>query len=120
MTTTAFASCSGSHACQKICLPSAPSKRPSRCSVVTSGADDAALMPIDSSEVSVVVVKLGSSVVAEDTGELRMSVVARICEEVAALHEGGTNVIVVTSGAIARGMHTLGIGARPGAIEQLQ
>jgi glutamate 5-kinase len=69
---------------------------------------------------SVVVVKLGSSVVAEDSGELRTSVVARVCEEVAALHGGGTNVVVVTSGAIARGMHTLGLGARPIAIEQLQ
>ena len=35
------------------------------------------------------VVKLGSSVVAEDSGELRLSVVARLCEEVAALHRAG-------------------------------
>ena len=33
-----------------------------------------------------IVVKLGSSIVAEDSGELRLSVLARICEEVAALH----------------------------------
>ena len=37
----------------------------------------------------IAVVKLGSSIVAEDTGELRLSVVARICEEVAALHRDG-------------------------------
>ena len=49
----------------------------------------------------VAVVKLGSSIVAEDNGELRLSVVARITEEVAALHRGGVDVVVVTSGAIA-------------------
>ena len=31
----------------------------------------------------VAVVKLGSSVVAHESGELRLSVVARVCEEVA-------------------------------------
>src|SRR3954467_13515107 len=68
----------------------------------------------------VVVVKLGSSIVAEDSGALRLSVVARICDEVAALHAAGTDVIVVTSGAIARGMHMLEMPVRPTAIEQLQ
>jgi glutamate 5-kinase len=68
----------------------------------------------------VAVVKLGSSIVAEESGELRLSVVARVCEEVAALHRAGVDVVVVTSGAIARGMHLLGLGARPAAIEDLQ
>src|ERR671926_1887337 len=67
-----------------------------------------------------VVVKLGSSIVAEDSGELRLSVVARICEEVAALHRAGTDVVVVTSGAIARGMRLLDLPVRPSAIEDLQ
>src|SRR5215468_845541 len=69
---------------------------------------------------SVAVVKLGSSVVADDVGALRLSVVARVCEEVAALHAGGVDVIVVTSGAIARGMHLLGLPVRPRGIEELQ
>jgi glutamate 5-kinase len=68
----------------------------------------------------VAVVKLGSSIVAEENGELRLSVVARICEEVAALHRDGVDVVVVTSGAIARGMHLLGLGARPAAVQDLQ
>ena len=59
----------------------------------------------------VAVVKLGSSIVAEDNGELRLSVVARICEEVAALHRSGVDVVIVTSGAIARGI----ADARPAA-----
>jgi glutamate 5-kinase len=68
----------------------------------------------------VAVVKLGSSIVAEDSGELRLSVVARIIEEVAALHRTGVDIVVVTSGAIARGMHLLGLGARPAAVQDLQ
>ena len=68
----------------------------------------------------VVVVKLGSSIVAEDSGELRLSTVARICEEVAALHAAGTDVVVVTSGAIARGMHLLELPVRPREIAELQ
>lgn len=68
----------------------------------------------------VAVVKLGSSIVAEDSGALRLSVVARICEEVAALHAAGVDVVVVTSGAIARGIHLLGLGGRPKAVEELQ
>ena len=70
--------------------------------------------------VPVAVVKLGSSIVAEDTGALRLSVVARICEEVAALHASGVDVVVVTSGAIARGIHLLGLDGRPRAVEELQ
>jgi glutamate 5-kinase len=68
----------------------------------------------------VAVVKLGSSVVAEDSGELRLSTVARVCEEVAALHRAGVDVVVVTSGAIARGMHLLELPLRPRLIEELQ
>jgi glutamate 5-kinase len=68
----------------------------------------------------VAVVKLGSSIVAEESGELRLSVIARIIEEVAALHRESVDVVVVTSGAIARGMHLLGMGARPAVVEDLQ
>src|SRR5918999_293995 len=68
----------------------------------------------------VAVVKLGSSVVAQESGELRLSVVARVCEEVAGLHRDGVDVVVVTSGAIARGMRLLELPIRPRAIEDLQ
>jgi glutamate 5-kinase len=68
----------------------------------------------------VAVVKLGSSVVAEDSGALRLAVVARVCEEVALLHATGVDVVMVTSGAIARGMHILGLPVRPRGIEELQ
>src|SRR6201999_4492070 len=68
----------------------------------------------------VAVVKLCSSVVANASGALRLAVVARVCEEVAALHGSGIDVVVVTSGAIARGMHLLGLPVRPRAVEELQ
>jgi glutamate 5-kinase len=68
----------------------------------------------------VAVVKVGSSLVAKDSGELRVSVVAGICEEVAELHRLGVDVVVVTSGAIARGMRLLGLPMRPRDVEALQ
>jgi glutamate 5-kinase len=68
----------------------------------------------------VAVVKLGSSIVAEDSGELRLSVVARVCEEIAALRRAGVDPVIVTSGAIARGVHLLELTVRPSAIEELQ
>jgi glutamate 5-kinase len=67
-----------------------------------------------------VVIKLGSSIVADDSGALRADVLARICEEVAARHAAGDGVVVVSSGAIARGMEVMGLAARPREIEDLQ
>src|ERR1700728_222557 len=71
---------------------------------------------------STLVVKLGSSIVADDDGTVRDDVLERICDEVAALHHAGDRVIVVTSGAIARGLGALGIApaARPRSIDELQ
>src|SRR5215207_4034345 len=68
----------------------------------------------------ITVVKLGSSVVAQRSGELRLSVVARVCEEVAGLHRAGVDVVVVTSGAIARGIHLLESPIRRTEIAELQ
>jgi len=67
-----------------------------------------------------VVAKLGSSIVADDAGELRAPVLDSVCAQVVELHGGGENVALVTSGAIARGMRLMGLGARPGAIDELQ
>jgi glutamate 5-kinase len=66
------------------------------------------------------VVKLGSSIVADDDGALRGDVLDEICAQVAELHEGGEEVVMVTSGAIARGIRLMELGARPGAIDELQ
>ncbi len=67
-----------------------------------------------------VVVKLGSSIVADDAGEVREDVLAAVCDEVAARHRAGDQVVVVTSGAIARGMRLMELPMRPTAMEGLQ
>ncbi|HUY59532.1 MAG TPA: glutamate 5-kinase [Solirubrobacteraceae bacterium] len=71
---------------------------------------------------SSVVIKLGSSVVAEDDGTIRTDVLDRICDDVAALYTDGYEPIIVTSGAIARGLGVMKIapGQRPRAIDELQ
>ncbi len=66
------------------------------------------------------VIKLGSAIVATDEGELRAELLARICGAVALARRGGDEVVIVTSGAIARGTRVLGLAARPTAIEELQ
>ncbi|HWI06211.1 MAG TPA: glutamate 5-kinase [Solirubrobacteraceae bacterium] len=66
------------------------------------------------------VIKLGSSIVARDDGEPRTDVIERICREAAARHAAGDDVVLVTSGAIARGMRVMDLPVRPRAIEDLQ
>ncbi|HEU4976773.1 MAG TPA: glutamate 5-kinase [Baekduia sp.] len=66
------------------------------------------------------VIKLGSGIVAGDDGSLRADVLAAICDEVAARRLAGDDVVVVSSGAIARGIDIMALGARPTAIEDLQ
>src|SRR6188472_1982870 len=66
------------------------------------------------------VVKLGSSIVAADDGDLRTDVLDSVCEQVATLERGGERVVMVTSGAIARGMRLMGLPVRPRAMDELQ
>jgi glutamate 5-kinase len=67
-----------------------------------------------------VVVKLGSSIVADDAGELRTDVLEALCDEVATRHRAGDDVVLVTSGAIARGMRLMELPMRPTSMEELQ
>jgi len=67
-----------------------------------------------------VVIKLGSSIVADDRGEVRLDVLAHVCREAAALHRTGAGVVLVTSGAIARGTRLLDLPVRPRAMDELQ
>src|SRR5919106_1327544 len=66
------------------------------------------------------VVKLGSSIVAADDGELRVDVLDSVCAQVAELEQGGERVVMVTSVAIARGIRLLDLPARPRAMDELQ
>ena len=67
-----------------------------------------------------VVVKLGSSIVADAQGEVRVDVVSGVCEEAARRHVAGDEVVLVTSGAIARGMRMMELPVRPSAMDELQ
>src|ERR1700704_1862998 len=67
-----------------------------------------------------VVVKLGSSVVADGEGEPRTAVLEHVCDALAGLHAQGADVIVVTSGAIARGMRVMELDQRPSSVGELQ
>ena len=67
-----------------------------------------------------VVVKLGSSIVADPRGEVRLDVLGPICDAVAARHAAGDSVVLVTSGAIARGIRLMELGGRPAAMDELQ
>jgi glutamate 5-kinase len=67
-----------------------------------------------------VVAKLGSSIVAGEGGGVRDDVLDLVCEQVAGLHRGGEDVVLVTSGAIATGMRVLEMKQRPRAIDEMQ
>ena len=67
-----------------------------------------------------VVAKLGSSIVAAEDGELRTDVLDQVCAQVAELEKAGEQLVMVTSGAIARGMRLLELGQRPRAMDELQ
>jgi glutamate 5-kinase len=69
---------------------------------------------------SVVVAKLGSSIVADNDGEVRREVLARVCEQVLRQRSAGRQVVLVTSGAIAIGMRAMGLPVRPSAMDELQ
>src|SRR3954470_17584889 len=69
---------------------------------------------------STVVVKLGSSIVADAAGEVRRDVLAGVCDETARRHAAGDRLVLVTSGAIARGMRLMELPVRPSAMEELQ
>jgi glutamate 5-kinase len=66
------------------------------------------------------VVKLGSSIVAADSGELRTDVLDSVCAQVSALERDGERIVMVTSGAIARGIRLMDLPARPRAMDELQ
>jgi glutamate 5-kinase len=67
-----------------------------------------------------IVIKLGSSIVADHRGEVRLDVLDQVCRQAAELHDAGSSVVLVTSGAIARGMRLMELPVRPSAMDELQ
>ncbi len=67
-----------------------------------------------------VVVKVGSSSLRDGAGHLDRSQVATLSTQVARLRAEGTQVVVVSSGAVAAGVGLLGLSARPSDTPTLQ
>ncbi|RXZ80208.1 glutamate 5-kinase [Paenibacillaceae bacterium] len=67
-----------------------------------------------------IVVKIGSSSLTSEQGGLNRERIAFFAEELAALHQGGYQVVLVTSGAVAAGFRTIGYTARPRLLHQKQ
>jgi len=67
-----------------------------------------------------VVVKVGTSSITSDSGELDDAAVVKLCAEVAAARGQGHEVVLVCSGAIAAGLPALGLTARPADMGTLQ
>jgi glutamate 5-kinase len=70
--------------------------------------------------VSTAVVKLGSSIVADERGEVRMDVLPHVCDQAAELYAAGHEIVLVTSGAIARGIRLMDMPVRPTGMANLQ
>jgi glutamate 5-kinase len=72
------------------------------------------------SEAKRFVVKVGSTLVTNRGAGLDASAIARWASQVARLRQGGKEIVLVSSGAIAEGMQRLGWTRRPGSMHELQ
>jgi glutamate 5-kinase len=66
------------------------------------------------------ILKIGSSLLTDEGGNVNRRWLSGIAADVAALREGGAEVLIVSSGAIAIGCRFLGINRRRARLEMLQ
>jgi len=66
------------------------------------------------------VVKIGSALITADQTGLNLDHIRQWCRQFAVLAERGVELVLVSSGSIAEGMHRLGWTERPESIHQLQ
>jgi glutamate 5-kinase len=67
-----------------------------------------------------VIVKLGTGVLTSGVGRLNTERIAHVCGQIAALRASGTEVIVVSSGAVGLGMGRLALARRPAEVAKKQ
>lgn len=67
-----------------------------------------------------VVIKLGTGVLTSGIGELNTDRIASVCAQLAALRASGTEVIVVSSGAVGLGMGRLQLAKKPKEVSKKQ
>lgn len=69
---------------------------------------------------STVVIKVGTNVLADSTGQLDRHRIQSLADQLYRIREGGRKVVLVTSGAIGAGVGKLGLGKRPTDLAHLQ
>ena len=68
-----------------------------------------------------IVIKIGSSSITHsETGELHLSKIEKLIRQIADLRGAGKEVVLVSSGAIATGRHSLGINEKPSTLSGKQ
>lgn len=67
-----------------------------------------------------VVIKIGSRVLTDANGSLDLTVIGKICDEIAVLSQQGLEIVLVSSGAIAAGRSELGLTDKPRTIPHKQ
>jgi glutamate 5-kinase len=72
------------------------------------------------SRAQVVVIKVGTNVLADATGRLDRHRIQSLADQLQRVRVGGRKVVLVTSGAIGAGVGKLGLGKRPTDLSQLQ
>lgn len=83
-------------------------------------ADIAHIQRAQLSQAKRIVIKIGTHSLVHDNGALRSRRVAALVKQMAALHHSGREVILVSSGAVGLGIHTLGLARRPSDLSHLQ
>ena len=63
-----------------------------------------------------VVVKVGTSTITHGNGKINIQRMDRLCRALADLHNRGTDVLLVSSGAVGAGMGRLGYSAKPASL----
>jgi glutamate 5-kinase len=67
-----------------------------------------------------IVIKIGSSLFCSGSGNCDFTFLSAVARDIILLSQSGHEVIIVSSGAIALGMHALGMKERPKKTDQLQ
>jgi glutamate 5-kinase len=67
-----------------------------------------------------IIIKIGSSLLVDDTGDLRERWLTSVCSDITKLKASGKQVIIVSSGAIALGKKSLGLGGKPQRLDDAQ
>jgi len=66
------------------------------------------------------VIKVGTSTLTHVTGKLDLMLIEKLTREIADLHNGGKEIVLVSSGAVGAGMGYLGLTERPQTIPEKQ